>query len=165
MTIKTAVTLVMGAAVGFLFGLETSEKTKERIVSSIKGKIFYALTGEKMPQKKPVVTYGGVNYANFRKAENDVLKYDWNKIKKDIFEFENHEDAEKFLSEMLLYAENFGTVSIVEACSARGLDKTPINFNDAIHYGWLYKEVCEWRICELKQNNTYWIPVANPKYL
>lgn len=49
MTVKTAVTLCIGAAVGFFFGMETDDRTKERVYMAIRKKIFRALTGEEMP--------------------------------------------------------------------------------------------------------------------
>jgi len=117
MTIKTAVTLTTGAAVGFLFGISMSEKDKERIVSAIREKIFYALTGEKMPKKKYEVKR---NYASYADSIKPKAIKEWNDIKKDVLKFDTYEDAITFLNEIHNYIQNYKSISVSEIVMMRG---------------------------------------------
>lgn len=142
MTIKTAVTLGTGAAVGFLFGLTIDEDTKERIASKIKRKIFYVLTGEQMPDKharrsKDPVLDSRITYASYNKDTEPIQS--WKNLSKDILMFETREEAQEFFNNIEHMAEEYGTVSIADICE---LKNVPCKYI-WLKYGWTYKDLKE----------------------
>lgn len=167
MTIKTAVTLATGAAVGFLFGLGMNEKDREKIVSNIRGKIFFALTGEKIPKKKQPVSYKDykVNYSDFNKPEQDDLDY------KGLFEFDSLEDGEDFIKHAKEMARNYKVVSLLDIKDIYSHGRCRCdNWRDYFNYGWQEEEIENWTVCKrpdsvIINRKQYWIPVSNPKNL
>lgn len=173
MAIKTAVSLATGAAVGFLFGLSINEKEKEKIVSNIRGKIFFALTGEKIPKKKQPVFYNAykVNYSDFNKPKQNDLDY------KGLFEFDSLEDGEDFIKYVKEMARNYKIVSLLDIMSL--LDIKDIyghgkckcdNLRDYFDYGWTEEDIENWIVCKrpdsvIINRKQYWIPVSDPKKL
>lgn len=158
MTIKTAVTLATGAAVGFLFGLETDEKTKERIASAVRRKIFHVLGAEE--PKKYDAKYA--NYSKYRpnhvKDKNDWLDY---REKTKIFIFEDKSDADMVLNQITDLARGFKTVSVFDICYIR---------NKAVdrewnYYGWTEEEVMRADVCRNDDGKWMIVMPCNPKYL
>lgn len=129
MTIKTAVTLGTGAAVGFLFGLMTEQQAKERIVRQIRRKIFYALTGEEMPKKRnngPVPKYRPVTYSQFysrpvkKESVSDSEKQkDWFDMRAKLLCFETRDEAHEFYDELMKFVKDYGFLSVSDLCNKR----------------------------------------------
>lgn len=138
MTIKTAVTLTTGAAVGFLFGLSLNQKEKEKIVSDIRGKIFFALTGEKIPKKKQPVNYK-VHYSDYinRKPVKDTLEW------QDAFYFESKEECEDFIERAMKAASEYGEISVTDVCFLN--KNAPVCDYTWVKYGWRQKDVETWK--------------------
>lgn len=151
MTIKTAVTLATGAAVGFLLGIGTSQDTREKIVSKIKGRIFYALTGERMPEKKkPTPIY-----------RPTPASTEW----KDLFEFDSREKGEEFIERARKMTDEHKHVSVSDLYFMRGKN---CDFTWD-RYGWASDYVYAWTVCErpdaTNPKKKYWIPTPGPIYL
>lgn len=167
MTIKTAVSLATGAAVGFLFGLSINEKEKEKIVSNIRAKIFFALTGEEIQKKKQPVSYNAykVNYSDFNKPKQDDLDY------KGLFEFDSREDGEDFIKYVKEMARNYKVVSLLDIKDIYGHGRCRCdNWRDYFNYGWTEEDIENWTVCKrpdsvIINRKQYWIPVSNPKKL
>lgn len=160
MRVTTAVSLMTGAAVGFLFGMGVDDKTKEKIASCVKRKMFYALTGEKMPEKKPI---GKVYYDRYRKEEIK-MPFDWEEMKKKMFEFKSVSQAHGFIARMNELARNFKTVSIYEVCCDRDLPYLNYYFD----YGWDENETDEWDVLEklnIDGTKRYYVTVNKPHFL
>lgn len=138
MTIKTAVSLATGAAVGFLFGLSINQKEKEKIVSDIRGKIFFALTGEKIPKKKQPVNYEA-HYSDYinRKPVKDA--FEW----QDAFCFERKEDCEDFIEIAMKAASEYGNISVIDVCHLN--KNAPVCDYTWVNYGWRQKDVETWK--------------------
>lgn len=147
MRVTTAVTLATGAAVGFLFGIGVDEKTKERIGSYVKGKIFYALTGEEMPKKPP-----------YKPMSN------WHELKDKLFTFQSYEEAEKFLHEMIDIADNYVTVMLSDVFNSRGQHLGVPGYTWT-RYGWQQEEVYTWSIKSVQGSTQYKVSVGPPSYL
>lgn len=159
MRVTTAVTLATGAAVGFLFGLTVDADTKERIASKLRGKIYYALTGEEMPVK---------NYKHKTpdcvRHYNDIPKpeFDWIKLKEHLT-FDSRQKAFDFVKDMIGIAYNFKFVVVTDICEYFDI------YNDYTwsHYGWTQDEVNQWKIRERidpSGKKKYTVTVSEPKY-
>ena len=142
MTIKTAVTLATGAAVGFLFGISMNEKEKEKIVSNIRAKIFFVLTGEKIQKKKPPVNYK-VHYSDNidRKPIKDA--FEW----QDAFCFESKEDSEDFIERSMKVASEYGSISVTDVCFLN--KNAPVCDYTWANYGWKQKEIETWKAIQV----------------
>lgn len=160
MRVTTAVTLATGAAVGFLFGLVVDEETKERIASKLRGKMYYALTGEEMPAKNYKHKTAGCvrHYSDIPKPE-----FDWIKLKEHL-KFDSHEKASDFVEDMIDIASKFRIVDVTDICQYFGI------YNDYrwSHYGWEQNEVDQWQIRERidpSGKKKYTVMVSEPKYI
>lgn len=158
MTIKTAVTLATGAAVGFLFGLEADEKTKERIASAVKRKIFHILGAEE-PNKYEVKH---TNYSKY-KSSHVKDKKDWLDYRNEtkIFIFEDKSDADRVLNQITDLARNFKTVSVFDICYIRNkaVDR------EWTYYGWTEEEIMKADVYKNDDGNWMIVMPCNPKYL
>ena len=155
MTIKTAVALATGAAVGFLFGMGVEDKTKEKIVSCVKRKIYYALIGEEMPKKKP--NYRPTTYASYCRKPKPVDEESW----RTIMTFGSHEEAEKYLKKIRKFVERENKISIYDAGINRGMY---LDYSWD-RYGWYDCEVEWWEIKHDKTTGMYVIDAGNPSVL
>ncbi|MBO6268832.1 MAG: hypothetical protein J6N19_06775 [Clostridium sp.] len=135
MTIKTAVTLTTGAAVGFLFGLSIDQKEKEKIVSNIRAKIFFALTGEKIPKKKQ-----SVNYESHYSVKD---AFEW----QDAFCFESKEDCEDFIERAMKAASEYGEISVTDVCFLN--KNAPVCNYTWVKYGWRQKDIETWKVIKV----------------
>lgn len=72
MTVKSALILCTGVAIGFFIGMDVDAGTKERINNAIKKKIYHVLTGEDMPKypKHPV------SYSSYYKRQKEEKNHD-----------------------------------------------------------------------------------------
>ncbi len=113
MHIKTAVTLGTGAAVGFLFGMFVTESTKEEIASKLKKKLYFALMGEEMPEKKPgPVKYEPGYYSKFY-CKNAKYK-DPSQMVTNVIYCRDVKEAEETRKKILKYCKTYGKMSVLD---------------------------------------------------
>jgi hypothetical protein len=120
MTIKTAVTLTSGAAVGFLFGMFVEDETKERIASNVRKKIFKWLTGENLPEKKkkyePYKPYKPTTYATYSKPKNSN-----DDDKNVIIRCKSKEEVDELIKFIKKTLTEYGSISKLDIYSFMGL--------------------------------------------
>lgn len=151
MRITTAVALATGAAIGFLFGVGTDADTKERISKAVKGKIFYAMTGEEMPVRnwKPKPT-NKVSYQSFSNKQQGTAQItDWWELNSKLV-FDDYDEAAQFINEMLDLANNYKYVTCSDVAFGHNLK---IDYHLRTAYGWEAEDIRDWQICEIKRNS------------
>lgn len=121
MTIKTAVTLVLGAAVGFFAGMSVEEDTKYAAINKVKGKLIFLLTGEKWPRKNPTV--GGF-----------VNNTDWHTFEMENFKFDTMDGARKFITDIHNEVERYGTITVTEAYDLMKKEKKLLDYTWSKYY-------------------------------
>lgn len=119
MTIKTAVTLASGAAVGFLFGMFVEDETKERIVSNVRKKIFKWLTGENLPEKKKKYEpYKPTTYTTYSKPKSNSDDDDNKNV---IIRCKSKEEVDELINFIKKTLTEFGSISKLDIYSFMGL--------------------------------------------
>jgi len=118
MTIKTAVTLASGAAVGFLFGMFVEDETKERIVSNVRKKIFKWLTGENLPEKKKKYEpYKPTTYATYSRPKNN----DDDDSKNVVIRCKSKEEVDELIKFIKKTLTEYGSISKLDIYLFMGL--------------------------------------------
>jgi hypothetical protein len=158
MRVTTAITLAAGAAVGFLFGVGTDADTKERITRAIKGKIFYAMTGEEMTVRnwKPKTPNRTHHYSDIPNPA-----FNWTELKEHL-KFDSRNKAFVFIKNMITIANDYKFVSVTDVYDYFGLYKEFI----WSRYGWSLNDIKQWKIREQTDSSgktSYIVTVSEPK--
>lgn len=139
MHLKTAVTIVFGAAVGFFFGCCIPDEAKEKEIGRIKKKLIFLLTGEEWEKKKkPVVSYTGryKRYTDYCEPKAKPLST-WSEIRQELLFFRHHDEAERFIGIIEKYFEEHPYMSVCDVCAIR--DKHVDYTWDK--YGWKLEDI------------------------
>lgn len=139
MHLKTAVTLISGAAVGFFFGCCIPDEAKEKEIGRIKKKLIFLLTGEEWEKKKkPVVSYTGgyKRYTDYREPKVKTLST-WSEIRQELLFFKRYDEAEQFIGRIEKYLEEHPYISVHSLCMMR--DRYVDYTWDK--YGWSHEDI------------------------
>lgn len=154
MQLKTYLSIGTGIAVGVIFGMGVSEKTKSQVLTKVKKKIVEALTGEKWEPKRyapPKRTTYASYYAKPKvEIKKDILNSDDSTIKT-ILLFETQQEAK----DTILRMDEYFTHSVVLFLSVHDLAwmrGRPIDYTWD-NYGWTKEEVDEARVVDWEADN------------
>ena len=118
MQIKTGVTLGLGICVGAIIGMCVNEDTKIEMITAIKKKLIFAMTGEEWhPKKKKIkpVTYSGIynRYTTYKSKAKEEMPTDWRRV----LYFETDEAAREFINKLKNWTAHYGFISVYDMCS------------------------------------------------
>ena len=172
MQLKTYLSIGTGIAVGVIFGMGVSEKTKTQVLTKVKKKIVEALTGEKWEPKRyePPKRTTYASYCAKPKVEikKDILDSDDSSIKTMLL-FETQQEAKNTILKMDEYLNKAhrDVLSVTDLAWIRGrtVDYTWDN------YGWTKEEVDEAHVADWEPDNPllsgykYKIEIAKAHYI
>ena len=170
MRLKTYLSIGTGIAVGVIFGMGVSEKTKSQVLTKVKKKIVEALTGEKWESKRyePPKRTTYASYCAKPKVEikKDILDSDDHSIKTMLL-FETQQEAKDAILRMDELLQSSAVLSVNDLAWMRG---RPVDYTWD-KYGWTKEEVDEARVVDWEPDNPllsgykYKIEIAKAHYI
>ena len=124
MQLKTYLSIGTGIAIGAIFGMGVSEKTKSQVLTKVKKKIIEALTGEKWEPKRyePPKRTTYASYYSRKDNENRESEYsnERDQIIQKLLEFDNENEAKDILEQMKQFADSYKVMSVCDLANMRG---------------------------------------------
>lgn len=124
MQLKTYLSIGTGIAVGVIFGMGVSEKTKSQMLTKVKKKIVEALTGEKWEPKRyepPKRTTYASYYCNKKDNENQESKYSSScDLIQKLLEFDSEDEAKDILEQMKQFVDSYKVMTVCDLANMRG---------------------------------------------
>lgn len=154
MQLKTYLSIGTGIAVGVIFGMGVSEKTKSQVLTKVKKKIVEALTGEKWEPKRyaPPKRTTYASYYNRKDDENQESNYSdsCDQIQK-LLEFDSEDEAKDILERMKQFVNSYKVMTVCDLANMRGKH---IDYTWDV-YGW-EREDLKHAMASFKLNRSVW---------